>query len=278
MNFHHRLLFFFLLIASSLQAQSPWTQSQAGFYVQAGYFFLPTYDKLFTETTDLNLQRDISAQIFQIYGEYGISHKTTFVAQIPLHFLKNGAENVALPLIEKGKIAGLGNVSLGLRHNFFQKNSTFSGQMDVELPATTYGETTGLRTGYKALAFVPSLSIGKGLRRGYVYLNAAYGFRGNGYSQFLRSNAEFGRRFNKIWLVGSLGWLYSLKDGDIALPTENLLTGSFVDKQSYLSFTTKAIYQKDQFLSFGLYFSGAFQAENLPKSPNIGLFAAFKWD
>ena len=75
-------------------AQSPWARSKAGFYAQAAYQSIPAYGTLFGKngSEDIEMEREVSENTFQLYGEYGLSRKTTLVAAMPLVFNRRGVE------------------------------------------------------------------------------------------------------------------------------------------------------------------------------------------
>ena len=67
-------------------AQSPWARSKAGFYAQASYQTIPAYGTLFGKNSseDIEMEREVSENTFQLYGEYGLSRKTTLVAALAM--------------------------------------------------------------------------------------------------------------------------------------------------------------------------------------------------
>jgi len=273
--------FFALLSAGPIAAQSPWVQTKAGFYAQAAWHFIPAYKTLFgPDGADKPLDRRLSEGTFQLYGEYGVTEKTTVIATLPLRFMKAGEflQNFATPETAAGSLAGFGNISLGIRHQLINKRIPLSASLRVDLPTGRYDDATGLRTGYHALTVLPMLSTGIGLGWGYGFVYGGYGYRSNDYSHFLDFGVEAGLKIGKAWLIGFSEWVHPLKNGDIQLPLHNRLTGLYVNDQSYWSIGLKGSYSLTRFVGIVVSAAGAAQAENVPKSPGLGVAVYFKWE
>ncbi len=277
--------FFLLLTLCSLpvisEAQSPWTRSKAGFYAQAAWHFIPAYESLFSPIlADYPLDREITEGTFQLYGEYGVSRKTTLVASLPFRFLKAGRflENFATPETKSGAWNGLGNISLGVRRAILEGNLRLTGSLRIDAPIDHYDDATGLSTGYNAWTVLPMLSTGMGLRRGYWYAYAGYGLRTNDYSHFLDIGAEAGVRFKKVWFIGFSEWMHSLENGAVELPFHNRLTGLYVNDQGWLSVGLKSVVEINRFWGLVLSAAGAADGQWVPKRPGFSAGTYFKWD
>ena len=81
------------------QSQSPWARSRAGVFAQMAYQTIPSYTALFGSSADhdLLLPREVSEQTVQVYGEYGLSRKTTLVGAVPMNFMRRGGINPDAP-------------------------------------------------------------------------------------------------------------------------------------------------------------------------------------
>jgi len=280
--FKQILLALIVLSPCVVAAQSPWPRSKAGFYVQGSWNFIPTYEEVFTESAVAKapLDRKISEQTFQLYGEYGLNKRTTLIASLPVRWIQNGdfLQNFPAPETEKGRTLGLGNASLGIRRAIREGNVRLTGALRVDFPSTGYSEKTGLRTGYNAWTFVPMLSTGMGLRRAYWFAYGGYGLRTSDYSHFLNAGAEAGLRIRKCWLIGFSEIVYSLENGKVVLPLKNRINSLYVDKQGYWSLGVKAIVEFNRFWGFNLSAAGAGWGQFVPKRPGLGVGAYFKWD
>lgn len=267
----------------SLAAQSPWSRSKAGFFVQASWQTIPTYNTLFgPEGKDIILERAVSERAVQCYAEYGLSRKTTLIGSLPYVFNRRGASNPESPFVyareDSGSIAGIGNTSLALRHQFLSGKLALAGTLKAGFPALTRYKSPGLRTGYNALTILPMVNAGMGFEHLYWFAYGGYGYRSSGYSHFINAGAEIGLHFAQFWIVGFSDTVYPLENGSVTLPHQRVLTGLYVNDQGWVSIGFKAIWEINRFAGLNLSYAGAAWAQNVPKSPGISLGAYFKWE
>lgn len=278
------LLFSVFFLPFLASAQSPWARNKAGFYIQASYNFIPTYGSLFgKDGEDIILDHEVTERQFQLYGEFGITKRTTLVATIPYVSNVRGADNPDSPWLfaieTTGKINGLGNVNVAVRHQFLMGKIAVAGTLAVGLPAAAdYKPYSDLRTGYPALTIHPTVNAGIGLKKAYAFAFAGYGYRNKGYSHFLHFGAEAGLHAGPIWIAAFSDIVNSLRNGDQHLAPLDARTGLYTNDQGWLSIGFKAIWEINRFAGIGLSGAGAAWAQNVPKSPGIGAFAYFKWD
>jgi len=269
-----------LFISISAFSQSPWTKEKGAFYTQISFTTISNYDTLFG-SPDYNTERKVTDNTFQFYGEYGLSGKTTLLLNLPLKLIKTNelVSTAAVPTITtKGSETSLGNIEIGLKHNFYKKNWVLSGQFSMEANTGSFDTNTGIRTGYNAWSFTPLFLAGRSFGKTYLQTFIGATVRTNGYSSNIKIGGEYGRKLNKyIWLIGYVNIFKSLKNGDIILPNSNLKTGLYINDQEFSGFGLKVIGTFTE--NFGITggFGGAFFAHNLPKSPalTIGLYHKF---
>jgi hypothetical protein len=275
----HILTGLLLLFAVSLHAQSPWVRSKAGFYGQLSWQFIPQYATLFgAEGTDYTLPRKVSEATLQLYGEYGLGRKSTLVLSLPYRFTQTaGPSQGSTAPNAAGRLSNLGNTSIALRREIIHRRMPLAATLRLDLPAGAYQTETGLRTGYDALTLMPMLSTGIGFQGLYAFGYAGYGFRSGGYSHFLDAGLEAGGQVGPCWLIVFSEWVHPLRNGEVALPLNNLRTGLFVNNQAYWSVGVKAIWQVNRFWGLVASGAGALQAEWVPKSPGVGIGVFFKW-
>jgi hypothetical protein len=277
-------LLIFCLFPCALSAQSPWSRSKAGFFVQGAWQTIPEYAALFGENGEnsTELARKVTENAFQLYGEYGVSSKTTVMAVVPVVFNKRGAKNPQFPYtfgrLDSGSIAGPGNVYLGVKHQFLAGKVALAGTLRVGLPVSEGQKNTGLRTGYDAFTVLPSLSVGMGLGRYYWFAYGGYGIRTNTYSHFVNAGAEAGCHLWKIWLIGFSEYLVSLENGSRPLPLSDVSSGLYLNDQGWLSVGLKSIVEFNRFWGLNLSATGAMWGQNVPKRPAFAFGAWFKWD
>lgn len=278
-----RATFFFslILLPIFLSAQSPWPRSKAGIYTQLSWQFIPEYSEIFVpEGSFQAMDRALSESTLEWYGEYGIGSRTTITGVLPLRFMKNGEflNNFAVPETQQGSLSGVGNINVGIRHQFYNGSMPLTGSLRLGLPASKYDDPTGLRTGYDAFTIQPMLSTGKGYSNTYWFAYGGYGLRTNDYSDFLDFGVEGGLKVGPVWIILFSQWLQPLRNGHIQLPYRNRLTSLYVNNQGWLSIGLKTMVEFNRFWGATASFAGAASGQWVPQSPGIGVGVYFRWD
>ncbi|MEO1714013.1 MAG: transporter, partial [Bacteroidota bacterium] len=177
---------FCLALFGMAQAQSAWTQPAQNGYFQLGVTNIGPYDGIYGSVVDrFELPREVRDFTIQAYGEYGITDKLTLIGAIPLKALSVGDESDAFSgfsFVEEGSQFALGNINLGARYSLYSGAVNVAAQLLVELPGGGLDEATGLRPGYDAFSFKPTVSVGAGLGKGFVYGHVGVPLRTNNYS------------------------------------------------------------------------------------------------
>jgi len=269
------------LFSISLQAQSPWTQKMGGGFGQLSFMSIPSYDSFFANDTDTSRisAREYSEFAAQFYVEYGILRNTTLILDAPLKVL-NAAKLDSLSLSNKaGTLTSLGNTRLSVRHSFLSKGVALAGQLMVEFPTGKYDDATGLRTGYDAFTVLPSISVGGGLGKGYIYGYGGVGFRTNDYSHYFNGGIEGGfRPFESFWVMVFFDTIRSFKNGERIEPINNIESGFYVNDQEWASAGLKLLYNIND--NIGLTASttlAAFAANQVPQSPSLAIGVFMEW-
>ena len=278
-----KLLFLFIAISSF--SQSPWTQEKGKFYTQLSFTTIPNYEAIFSDT-DQNLFGTYSDNTVQFFGEYGLSDKTSLLVNLPLKLISvkdfedpridcaANSENCKRDYSSKS----LGNISLGLKHNFYKKDWLLSAQVLLEANTGSYDVVSGIRTGYDAWSLTPLFLAGRGFGKTYIQAFLGADIRSNGYSSNFKIGGEIGRKVTKkIWLIGFLDISKSLENGDIILPVQNTLTGLYVNNQEYGSFGFKGIGEFTDNFGVTAGFGGAFFGNNVAKQAALtfGIYHKF---
>lgn len=272
----------FLFISISAFSQSPWTQEKGKAYTQLSFTTIPNYDTLFGDP-DYSAFGTYSDNTVQFFGEYGLSNKTSLVVNLPLKMIS--IENFNDPRIDcAGDCSqdfdkkSLGNISVGLKHNFYKKNWVLSGQLSVEANTGSYDASSGIRTGYDAWSFTPLFLAGRGFGKTYIQTFIGADIRTNDYSSNFKIGGEVGHKITKkIWLIAFLDISKSLENGDIDLPTINDFTGLYVNNQEYGSFGFKGIGEFTENFGVTAGFGGAFFGNNVAKQAALtfGVYRKF---
>ncbi|PTX60483.1 hypothetical protein C8N46_106127 [Kordia periserrulae] len=258
-------------------AQSPWTQEKGKFYTQLSFTTISNYDEVFG-TPDYQTDREITDNTLQLYGEYGISNKTTLIFNVPLKLISTNDVVGGTAFISEDSKTAFGNISVGIRHQFYKKKWLISGQLNIKANTSTFEAASGIRTGEDAWSFTPTLNIGRSFDKFYIQAFTGIDLRTNNYSNNFKIGGEIGTKVHsKIWLIGFVDIVNSFNDGDVNLPLSNLATALYVNNQEYGAFGLKAIGEINN--SFGgiVTFGGAFSGNNVAKQAALtfGLYKRF---
>ena len=274
------ILIISLLAFTSAFSQSPWTQKKGEAYTQFGFSTIPNYSSLFGDP-NFDTERSITDNTFQLYGEYGVSDKTTLLLNVPFKNISTSdltnPSPTSVPITQEETVSSLGNITAGVRHNFYNNKWLISGQLDIELNTGSYQELSGIRTGYDAFTFRPLISAGRGFDKFYVQAFTGLDLRTNDYSSNFKIGGEAGAKvLNRVWVVGFLDIVQSFENGDFVPPAENILTGLYVNDQEFFGYGLKAIVEATPkfgvIASFGSVLSDA--NNNVPREAayNFGLY------
>ncbi|WP_299059279.1 hypothetical protein [uncultured Polaribacter sp.] len=273
--------FIFVLLSISMFSQSPWTQEKGKIYTQLSFTTISNYNTLFGDPEYI-LQRNVTDNTMQFYGEYGLTSKTTLIVNLPLKLINTeGFNNNANDIITSTKEASetaLGNIEIGLKHNFYKKDWLLSGQLSIEANTGNFDAETGIRTGYDAVTFTPLFLAGRGYKDAYLQTFIGANIRTNNYSANFKVGGEYGKKITEqIWLIGFIDIVKSLENGDINLPATNTLTGLYVNDQEYGAFGFKGIYEVTESFGVNSSFGGAFFGNNVAKQAALtfGLYHKF---
>ncbi|SDS52567.1 hypothetical protein SAMN05216503_3341 [Polaribacter sp. KT25b] len=273
----------FLFISISVFSQGPWTQEKGKFYTQLSFTTIPSYNELFGDP-DYTISGEISDNTMQIYGEYGLSEKTTLLVNIPyklITFNRTSTINcVTTPcpgiVNNTYKENSLGNIEIGLKHNFYKKTWLLSAQLSMEANTGSFDENSGIRTGYDAFTFSPLFIAGRSFSKSYLQTFMGTKIRTNNYSSNFKIGGEYGGKISKnIWLIGFLDIEKSFKNGDIVLPASNLATGLYVNDQEYGVVGVKAIGEFSDNFGVTASLPAAFFGNNVAKQVALS-FGVYK--
>lgn len=272
-----------LLLSATSFAQSPWARSKGGGYAQLSWNYIPAYTTLFgANNQSIVLEREVSERNLQFYGEYGIGKRTTLITAIPLVMNERGEVNPSNSTYidegASGQLTGLGNTTLGIKHQFLSGRLALAGTLRMSLPAgSRYLAEADLRTGYDALTLIPSVNVGMGLGPFYWFAYGGYGYRSNNFSHFVTGGAEIGARVGPMWFGAFTETIYPLENGDKTLPNAKDFTGLYIDNQGWVSIGLKAAWAIRPSFGVNVSGAGAAWAQNVPKSPGISFGAWYRW-
>lgn len=266
-----------LLSSTILLAQSPWTQEKGKFYTQLSFSTISNYDEVFGDP-EYNTDREVTDNTLQLYGEYGLTAKTTLLLNLPIKFIKTGDIVNETPFTQENSVSAIGNIGFGIKHQFYKKKWIVSGQLNVEANTGTFDNPSGIRTGQDAWTFTPTLNIGRSFDKFYVQAFTGFDLKTSDYSNNFKIGGEIGTKVHsRIWLVGFLDILHSFNDGNVNLPISNLGTALYVNNQEYTAVGLKAIGEFNKSFGGVLSFGGAFSGNNVAKQAalTIGVYHKF---
>ena len=269
--------FLFFLTVTITFAQSPWTQEKGTFYTQLSFSTIANYDEIFGDP-EYQTDREITDNTLQLYGAYGLSSKTTLLVNLPIKLIKTGDVVNGSAFITEDSKTAFGNISLGVKHQFYNKKWIISGQLNLEANTGSFETASGIRTGHDAWTVTPTINIGRSFDKFYVQAFTGIDLKTNDYSNNFKIGGEIGTKVHsKIWLIGFVDIVSSFNDGDVNLPLSNLATALYVNNQEYGAFGLKALGEFTNNFGGILSFGGAFSGNNVAKQAalTVGIYHRF---
>ena len=251
--------------------------------MQFSHSALPSYTKYYQRNgSDQQTAREILDQTLQFYGEYGMGNKTTLVYNLPVKHIHVGNFNNAYEgsaSLQAGTMWGLSNIMVGVRQSLYSDLFNMAIEFQVQAPTGMYDDSMGVRTGYDAWSFYPTLNFGKGLGNFYIKMHIGSQLRTNDYTHNLTTGVEAGYRFfQRLWVMAFLNGQVSWRNGDRVDLINNRATGLYLNDQEFVAFGLKLIGEvvKDRFgITFG--FGGAISGHNVAKSPSWNGGIYWQW-
>ena len=260
--------YLFLLLASSISiAQSPWTREKGKSYVQLGFTTL-NYTSYQLDGNRIDNFGKISDVTIQAYAEYGISNKLE--AQFILPYKVISSDNYLVNTSEN--IAGLGNVTVGLKYKLYNKIWKVSTGIMYSANSIKIDSDKRLSTGFNAATILPYVSIGSSKNKWYYFANIGYGYMNNNYSDYVKATIEVGYEIIKKGHLIFVLDTRNIVSKEDAFKNDNAQWPSYLDRQTYNAIGLKANYEfeKDK---FGANFAaiGATGIDNAPLAPTLNL-------
>ena len=267
-RYKHTVLFLlFLWVSPAVFSQSPWVNHRE-LYTQVSASIIPSYSAVFqgNQGKSKSLDGTLRERSIQSYLEYGWTKKIAVVAIVPFKQIIAQTNAQTTSIRQSGRIAGLGNIGLGIKYSFIKEPLLVTGSCKINLGTYSANKATGLRTGYEATSVIATLSAGKGYDKSYFFAYAGTGLYFDHLSNDFRYGAEYGYHFkNKLWLIVALNARESLKDGSRVYGVTYEDTYLYVNNQSFTSFAAKIIYELNQSLGIiGAVNVRSVRATNLP--------------
>ncbi|WP_298550498.1 transporter [uncultured Algibacter sp.] len=272
------LVFLILLTTQTFYAQSGWTKNKGEAYTQLSFTTISGYDTVFGDP-EYNTERQVTDNTIQFYSEYGLTDKTTIILNLPIKLIKTGQlVGNTTGITTENSTTNLGNIEIGLKHQFYNKKWAIAGQLNIATNSGSFDNASGIRSGIDAWSFTPTINFSRSFKGFYAQAFTGLDIRTNNYSNNFKIGGEIGTKpFKNVLLIAFIDVVKSLKDGNIALPSSNLLTALYVNDQEYASFGLKAIGEITEKFGANVGFGGAFSGNNVAKKAAItfGVYQKF---
>ncbi|MCB0637020.1 MAG: hypothetical protein KDC54_10410 [Lewinella sp.] len=200
-----------LLIGHLLPAQSGWVRSPGELYAQVSGYAFSSRDYYSVSGQLFDQGAVYSSQVYNLYGEYGLSDRLTLIANWPA-LVRNRYSTT-------NAVYGLGDASLSAKYGLLRAAWPVSLTLGAELPVgnkNLYARArepnelgmitvSNLPSGDGELNLLGTLAASHSCWGGRAYATAyvTYNFRTQGYSDQWRLGAELGvRPLDGLWLSG----------------------------------------------------------------------------
>ncbi len=247
------------------------------------------YNRLFNEDgSSTTLPRKVTDFTYQLYGEYGLTNKLTFIGLVPMKYVATGSEIFQAPLftdtLPNGSLGGISNLSFALKYALIQKTYLLSIQLRVDASTYVAERNTGLQTGYDYWTYNPSLHFGRAYNKFYFTAETGIRLKSRGASTAWHAGIELGYSKNKkTWFALVVDDVESLKrdyfqnlllsrgDGNFAH------TGLYTEDQESFSYGGKIFHYLGKRTAIHLAAYGAFAGNQVPHFPSLNLGFSYEW-
>ncbi len=284
------LIVLFISILGKVHAGA-WLKPKGHGYLQLSFTHL-YYDHMLNSSIDIEtMQRSIRDMTLQFYGEYGITDKLNVLAVLPYKMVQTGDEilitdfttdtpPVLLNPLQEGELSGLSNLQFGLKYLLHNSKYVVSTQVFASNPESSYDDSTGLRIGYDAWTFTPSLLIGRGFSKTYFSGEVGYQFRDNDYAHNFIAAVEYGYKWSRekshTWFMAVVNAKVPVTDGTFD-ERNGIQNALYRDNSGYVSPGLKVnqLVGENYYITLGGY--GAFWAKNEGGGATISLGLSYEW-
>lgn len=274
---------------NTLFAGGPWSLPKNDFYVKLSEWWI-VFDEHYTDQglRDPNLTTGIFNT--NLYVEYGLTDRLTGIVNgtaFSRNYMNNLVSGTTNEILVPGEsLNSIGDIDVSLKYRLNDPDQQFAIAVTggVGIPSGTLGGGTqgNLQTGdgefnqFVQFDFGSGINITDGLNS-YVTGFAGFNNRTNGFSDEVRLGAELGLGFldSRIWVIGRLNIIESLKNGD---PTDgNATTSIFANNSELTSLGVEANFYITEHFGLSAGVAGALRAEIIAAAPNysVGVFYDF---
>ncbi len=275
-----------VIFGSNLKAGGPWPQKKGNLYFKLSEWWM-VFDQHYTDQGLID--PNVTTGLFNttIYAEYGITNRLTGMIYTPLlsrNYMNNLISRTTNEILVPGEAInriGDSDVSLKYALSTGEKFIPVSATLTLGLPigVASAGSQGNLQTGDGEFNQMLQIDAGGGFNISEKISSYASGFAGfnnrsNGFSDEFRFGVEAGFSLanNKLWIIGRLNGVESLKNGDTAATASS--TSVFANNAEYTSYGVEAAYYISRRLGVSAGFASAFRGEIIAAAPSysVGVF------
>lgn len=282
---------FFILVAlfftfNTLQAGGPWPQQKGNGYYKLSLWWI-NFNQHYTDSgkIDPNVTTGIYNTFF--YGEYGFTDRLTGIVNAPIYsrnFMNNLVSSTTNEIIVPGEaINSIGDIDVALKYGLTKPGSRFpiAATLQFGLPTgiAAGGSQGNLQTGDGEFNQLIRIDAGHGFKissttNAYVSAYTGFNNRTNGFSEEFRFGLELGAGLfqEKLWLIGRLDGVESLKNGETAASVNS--TSIFANNTEFTSAGVEANLYLNSKFGVSASITSAFRGEIIAAAPSysVGVF------
>lgn len=277
-----------VVMTASFTMHAQWNKGKGNGYYKLSAWYLQS-DQHYTDTGAIDPNVTRTQFNTNIYAEYGISDKIDIIAYVP--FFANTSQNNQISgtngsvILEGESVSSFGDVDLGVNYGLYKKgNWAASVKLLLGLPTgnNNGGSDGSFQTGDGEFNQYLSTYLGYSTSLNglpfYAKSYIGYNNRSEGFSDEFRTGLEAGINLlsNKLWIIGRLNVLKSLKNGSLNAVTSN---GSiFANNIEFSSLGIEAAYYITETLGVSASFDTAIDGRIIAANPSFsgGIFLDIK--
>ena len=228
----------------------PWLWKQfSGFaQIQTNINVRPYDGLLMSHFRDVSpINRGVFGVDVSVYAEFGILDKLDIMVGLPLKYVATGditEAGDASKALPQGSLFGVSNPLIGLKYGILDGALKLATSLQFRFNPIRQDLSKGLSTGYDALSTALFVHIGGSVSsKVYMFFEAGYDLRTNGYSHAILVRFEVGYNFwGPLTAMVTLNARKSLENGNF--DNGNLSqTGLFVNDKDWVAGDVKLMYQ-----------------------------------
>lgn len=277
--------FLSLIITGNAFAGGPWPQLKAEGYFKLSQWWLVA-DQHYTDIGLIDPNATNGIFNTSLYAEYGITDRLTGILYAPFFARALNYNQISgttgEQLVQGDAINSFGDTDIAVKYALTKPGASIAVSatllLGLPLGKEIGGIDNNLQTGDGEFNQMLRLDIGKSFGQFYTSAYGGFNKRSNAFSDEVRYGVEAGVQLanQKLWLIGRLFGVSSLKNGDA---TSTASSGSiFANNISYTSASLEAAYYVRKNMGVSFNYANAFRGELIFARPSYsaGIFFELK--